>query len=62
MTDRERKEALIRATFSGLGFELVFDMGSYTVIDRRSAFGLPSAIQPVICQSLKEVVALFHLR
>jgi hypothetical protein len=29
--------------------------------DYKRRLDLPSAIQPVICQSLEEVIALFHL-
>jgi hypothetical protein len=44
-----------RAALSGLGFDLESYMGTYTITDRRAALDLPSAIQPVICQSLEEV-------
>jgi hypothetical protein len=47
MTDLEGKEAVFRVTLSGLGFDLESYLGTCTVIDRRPAIGLPSAVQPV---------------
>jgi hypothetical protein len=34
-------------------------MGNYVITDRRVALDLPSAIQPVICQTLDQIVDPF---
>jgi hypothetical protein len=61
ISDQERKEANVRATLNSLGFELAGYMGTYRVTDRRAAVDLPSAIQPVVCQSLDEVAQMFSI-
>ena len=62
MADHERREAIIRARLSGLGFDLERQQGHYVVKDRRAAFDLPSALQPTVCDTLGEVITLFNLR
>jgi hypothetical protein len=61
MTDPERKEALIRATLSGLGFDMERQAGAYVVTDRRAALDLPGAMQPTTCQTLEEVAGMFSI-
>jgi hypothetical protein len=48
----------MRAALDSFGFELEGYMGTYTVADRRAAVDLPSAIQPVVCQSLDEALVI----
>jgi hypothetical protein len=43
MTDPERKEAIVRLTLRGLGFDLERKFGAYVVTDRRAALDLPGA-------------------
>jgi hypothetical protein len=61
MTDSERKEAIVRITLSGLGFDMERKLGAYVVTDRRAAIDLPGAMQPTTCQTLEEVVGMFSL-
>jgi hypothetical protein len=61
ISDQERKEANVRAALNSFGFELEGYMGTYTVTDQRAAVDLPSAIQPVLCQSLEEVTLIFSI-
>lgn len=61
ISDQERREANVSATLNCLGFELEGYMGTYRVTDRRAAVDLPSAIQPVVCQSLDEVAQIFSI-
>jgi hypothetical protein len=60
MTELERREAVIRATLSGLGFDLVRTARGFTVIDRRAALNLPiGPLLPVTDASLEEITKLF---
>jgi hypothetical protein len=61
ISDQERREAKVRAALNSFGFELEGYMATYTVTDRRAAVGFPSAIQPVVCQSLEEVAQIFSI-
>jgi hypothetical protein len=61
MTDPERREAVIRATLSGLGFDLERKSGAYVVTDRRAALDLPGAMQPTTCQTIDAVIGLFSI-
>jgi hypothetical protein len=59
----ERREAIIRATLSGLGFDLVKTARGFTVIDRRAALDLPiGPLLPTTDASLEEITKLFSLR
>ena len=62
MAEHDRREIVIQATLSGLGFDLERRQGTYVVRDRRAAFDIPSTLQPTVCDTLGEVIALFNLK
>ena len=61
MADPERKEAIVRLTLSGLGFDLERKLGAYVVTHRRAALDLPGVMQPTICQTFDAVIGLFSI-
>jgi hypothetical protein len=61
MRNLELEEAIVRATLSGLGFDLERKFGAYVVTDRRAAIDLPGAMQPTTCQTIEEVVGMFSI-
>jgi hypothetical protein len=52
----EHKETFIPATLSGLGFDLIKGLGSYTVVDRRALLGFPTALQPMANAKLDAII------
>jgi hypothetical protein len=60
---REQREVIIRATLSGLGFDLLRTPRGFTVIDRRAALDLPMGpLLPTTDASLEEITKLFSLK
>jgi hypothetical protein len=58
----EHKKTVIRATLSGLGFDLIKGLGSYAVIGRRALLGFPTALQPMANAKLDAIIELFSIR